>query len=301
MAGVINTGTIPAALWPGVKGWFGTEYDDYMAIVPKLFDEQSSNKSYEEVNEITSFQLAGEKAEGEAVMYDSQYKGYQTRYTNIAYALGYIVTREEIDDNLYMEVARSRSIALAKSMRETKEVVGHDIYNNAFTSFLSGDGAPLISATHGTISGNQSNLINVAADLSEASAEQLIIQMKKAIDTRNNRILLQSKSLVVPTELEFEAQRIFKSPLQNNTANNAINVLNFGQYMPDIVVSPYLTDADAWFIRSNVRDGMTLFNRSRLELTDDNDFDTDNAKFKAYERYSYGASDWRSLWGSPGV
>lgn len=299
---VITTGTHPKALWPGIKAWWGRSYAEHTEEFPLLFDKDNSDKAYEEEVEISGFGLAPVKNEGTAVVYDTEAQGAITRYTNVAYALGYIVTYEELRDDLYEVVSKRRAQQLAFSMRQTKENVGANVYNRAFNSaFTGGDGASLISTSHPTMTGNQSNQLTTAADLSEAAIEDLVIQIGQATNTRGMKISILPKSLIVPVQLMFEASRILKSVLQNDTSNNAINVLKAMGVIPEINVNHYLTSATAWFIRTNIPRGMTWFEREAVSFDQDNDFDTKNAKAACYERYSMGWSDFRGCYGTAGV
>lgn len=303
MSGVITTGNHPKALWPGVAAWFGTSYREYPLECEMVFDRDSSSKNYEEDVEITGFGLAPVKTEGSSVSYDSHSQGYTKRYTHVAYALGYIVTREELDDNLYEKVSRSRSKSLAFSMRQTKETVGANIFNRAFnSSFTGGDGKELLATDHPSLAGDWSNELAVAADLSEASLEDLLIQIMNAENSRGLKIALTGRKLIVPPNLAFDATRIVKSQLQNDTANNAINAIRAMGLLPEgVMVYHYLTDTDAWFIKTDCPEGLKLYQRTPIEFTRDSDFDTENAKAKAYERYSFGWTDPRCLYGSSGA
>lgn len=300
---VISTGSHPKALWPGIKAWWGRSYDGLPTEYTALFDMDTSEKAYEEDVEITGFGLAPVKAEGTAAVYDTETQGTVSRYTHVAYALGYIVTYEELQDNLYEQVSKRRSEALAFSMKQTKEIVAANIYNRAFTSgYTFGDGSILCVGTHASLSGSQSNVLSVSADLSEAALEDMVTQVTLAKNTRGLRIALMPKSLVVPPQLWYEANRILKSALQNDTANNAVNVLKSVNAIPEgIKMNHYLTDADAWFVRTNAPRGMIGYQRAALSFDQDNDFDTKNAKAMSYERYSFGVTDWRSIFGSPGA
>lgn len=302
-AGTITTGSHPKALWPGIKAWWGRSYGEHKEEFPDLFELDTSEKSYEEDVQVTGFGLAPVKAEGAGVSYDSESQGYVSRYTHVAYALGYIVTHEEMADNLYEVVSKRRAQALAFSMRQTKENVAANVYNRAFNSaFTGGDGKELLATDHPTLSGNQSNELTTAADLSEASLEDLIVQVMGATNDRGLKISLMPRCLIVPRQEWFNANRILKSTLQNDTANNAVNVLKATNALPDgIKVNHYLTDADAWFVRTNVPRGMIRYQREAIDFARDNDFDTSNAKAKAYERYSFGWTDFRGLYGSPGA
>lgn len=301
MAGVITTGNHPKSLWPGIAEWWGRKYDEHTEECSQLFDIGPSSMNYEEDVEVTGFGLAPVKNQGKGTTYDSEQQGTVTRYTHIAYSLGYIVTKEEIDDNLYEAVSMRRSEALAFSMRQTKENVAANVYNRAFSAtYPGGDGVAMVSASHPTVNGTQSNIIPVAVDLSEQALEDLCIQIMDAKNSRGLDISLMPKSLHVATANAFEATRILKSPLQNNTANNAINALLEMGAVPKVMVSHYFTDSDAWFIRTNAPRGMVGYMRTPIEFTQDNDFDSENAKAKCYERYDFGFTDFRGIFGSAG-
>ena len=303
MAGIITTGNHPKALWPGIKAWWGRSYNEHVEEWSQIFERDSSNKAYEEDVEVTGFGLAPVKPQGSGVNYDSETQGDVKRYTNVAYALGYIVTREEMDDCQYEVVGKRRSQALAFSMRQTEENVHANVLNRAFDSnFLGGDGLELCSTLHVTKDGTQSNELAVAADLSEASMESLVIQMMGAKNSRGLKINIMPKQLVVAPSEWFNATRILRSTLQAGSANNDVNALNFTGAIPQgIVVNHYLTDADAWFLTTNIQRGLMHFDRMGVEFTQDNDFDTENAKAKCYQRYSVGWTDWRGVYGSAGA
>lgn len=299
---VITTGNHPKALWPGIAAWWGRKYDEHTEECSQLFEIVPSSMNYEEDVEVTGFGLAPVKDQGKATSYDSEQQGTVTRYTHVAYSLGYIVTKEEIDDNLYEQVSMRRAEALAFSMRQTKENVAANVYNRAFnSSYAGGDGKEMIADDHPTVNGTQSNILPVAADLSEQSLEDMCIQIMDAKNSRGLKISLMPKSLHVATANAFEATRILKSPLQNDTANNAINALMEMGSIPKIMVSHYFNDPDAWFVRTNAPRGMIGYNRVGIEFTQDNDFDSENAKAKCYERYSFKFTDWRGIYGSPGA
>lgn len=302
---VIATSNHPKANWPGVKAWWGRQYDEHQTEYTDLFDTDSSSLNYEELVEATGFGLAPVKSEGGAVSYDSETQGTVTRVTHVAYAQGYIVTREEMDDNKYEIVSKRRAAGNAFSMRQTKENVAANIYNRAFnSSYTFGDGKELLATDHPTLNGSQSNELATAADLSESSLEDLCIQIMGAKNSRGLQINLKPQTLIVPRQLVFEAERIVKSTLQSGTANNDLNAIRAtGMFPKGIKVNHYLTDPDAFFIRTNVPMGTGLvhFQRVPIEFTQDNDFDTSNAKAKSYERYSFSVGDFRALFGSAGA
>ena len=300
---VIATGSHPKALWPGVYSWFGAKYDEHEKQYPKLFEIKSSSKNYEELVQQTGFGLAPVKPEGSSTAYDSHSQGYVARGTNVAYSLGYIVTREELADNLYESVSMRRAGSLAFSMTQTRENVGANIYNRAFNgTFTGGDAVALLVSNHPSVSGDQSNIPSASVDLSEASLEDMTIQIMDAVDPKGLKISLRPKSLIIPTALVYDANRILKSNLRVGTADNDANTLKLLGAIPEIVVNNYLTDSDAWFIRTNGADaGLCWFDRELPQFTKDEDFDTDNAKAKGYMRFIPFWGDWRALYGSPGV
>jgi hypothetical protein len=299
---VITSGNHPKLLWPGLNAIFG-KYKDLPYQHTQVFDAQSSEKSYEEDVELTGFGLAPVKSEGASISYDSHSQGPTTRYTNVTYGLGFVETIEAVEDNQYKDRAQKRTAMLARSMRVTKETVVANVINRAFSSsYLGGDGVELISTAHPTVNGTQSNELSVAADLSEASLEDMFIQIMNAVDSRGLRIRLMPKKLIVPPNQAFEAERIVKSNLQNDTALNAINAIKSTGMLPGgVMVWHYLSDTDAWFITTDAENGLKLFNRRALSFAKDSDFDTDNFKHKATERYVAGWSDWRGIYGSEGA
>lgn len=306
MAGaIISTSNHPKALWPGIAKIFGREYNQYALEYPELFDKVSSDKSYEERFESIGFGLAQVKSQGAAVRYDADQQGYLRRTPNVTMALGFIVTMEEIADNQYAELARARAAGLARSMRITKETLGALVYDRSSNaSFTGGDGQPLLSTAHPTPSGNQSNELAVAADLSEASLEDLLIQIADAKDARGLRIGLKGRKMVIAKENQFVAERIMASTLQNDTANNAVNALRSKGMLPEgYCVNHYLEDTNAFYIRTDLAQGSGLLYQERqaLAFTRDKDFDTENAKAKSVERYNFDWADWRGLFGSEGA
>ncbi len=300
---VITTGNHPKALWPGIKAWWGRQYTEHPLECRDLFDFDTSNMSYEEDIEVTGFGLAPAKSEGSSISFDSETQGVINRATHVAYALGFIVTYEELRDNLYEMVSKRRSQANAFSMRQTKETVAGNVYNRAFDSnFTFGDGIQLISTAHVTVNGTQSNRLTVDADISEKSLEDLTIQIMQATNSRGLKISLMPQSLHVHTSDWYEANRIMKSVLKNDTADNAKNVLKMLNVFPKgIMVNHYFTDTNAYFIRTNAPRGMLAYQREEISFDQDNDFNTKNAQSAAYERYSFSIGDWRGIYGSSGA
>jgi len=302
MAGVIASGNHPKFLWPGINAIFGSSYAGHGDQNVALFDTKTSNKKYEELVEQTGFGIAPVKAEGSSTAYDSHAQGVTARGTNVAYSLGYIVTREELADNQYESVAGDRAAALAYSMATTRNIVGANVYNRAFnSSYTGGDSKELLATDHSSLAGNMANELSVAADLSEASLEDLTIQIMDAKNSKGLQIALQPQCLIIPTALSYDAQRILKSIGRVDSANNDLNALNSMNVIPKVVVNNYLTDSDAWFVRTNAPSGLCWFNRENVEFTNDSDYDTDNIKHKAYMRFVPFWGDWRGLYGSAGA
>lgn len=304
MAGVILSSNHPKALWPGVKAWWGKAYDDFETEYTDLFETVSSDKAYEEDVQLVGFGLAKAKAQGASVEYDSEIQGFTTRYTHVAYALGYIVTHEELKDNKYAEVSNTRAASLARGFRQTKERVGANVYNRGFNaSYVGGDGVALFSTAHPNTSGGTfSNRLTADADFSEQALEDMIVQMMKSTDDRGLLINVMPRSLHVAPDNWFIANRVLGSTYQSNNANNAINVIKATGALPmGIKVNHYFTDPDAWFVRTNVANGLKYYEREGISFDQDNDFDTMNAKAKGYERYSFGWTDPRAVFGTPGV
>lgn len=267
-----------------------------------MFDTFTSRKRFEEDVGTSMFGIAPQKPEGTPVQYDTAQQGFLTRYNHVTYALGFIITEEMIEDDLYDVVGQKNARALAKSMRVTKEVVGANVFNRAFDSnYKGGDGVEMISASHPNVAGGTwSNKIATASDLSEASLEQAVIDIMKWTDDRGLPIMVQPKRLIIPVDLVFDAERILKSVNRVGTPDNDINALNSMGRFDDVLSNRYLTDTNAWFIKTDVNDGLKYFERKADEFAMDNDFDTSNYKYKAVGRYSFGWSDSRGVYGSPG-
>jgi hypothetical protein len=300
----INSSSFIKDLFPGLKNHFGVNYNDFDPEYRLMFDVVSSDKRYEERVQRTGYGLAPQKAEGSSLLYDTAQEGYTSRLTNVAYALGAKITREAIADNQYIELGQAQTRWMARSMMQTKENVAANVYNRGFnSSYVGGDGKELFATDHPSQAGNQSNELATPADLSEASLEDLCIQIMQAKDDRGLRINLRPKRLITATDEYFNAQRILKSELQSNTANNDINVLRAAGVIPEIVTGHYLTDADAFFIMTDIpqEEGMIFQQREEVSLEADNEFDTKNFCYSAYERYAAGWADWRGCFASPGA
>jgi hypothetical protein len=304
MAGIINTGTHPKLLWPGVRAILGQIYAEHMKEYPELYEILDSDQAYEEDVQVTGFQLPVVKAEGTSGTYDAEVQGIITRYTHIAYSLGFIVTEEEQDDNLYEKVATDRAKANAFSIQQGIENVAAFLYNNAFSStyFTTGDGVALCSNAHiNATGGTYSNVLSPGADLSEASLEDLTIQIMGAQNDRGLLINIMPRSLHIARQEWYNAERILKSVLQSDTSSNNINVLKATNAFPaGIKMNHYFTTPHAWFIRTNCQKGMTMFWRKQPDLKYDNDFSTRNILALAVLRYSLGCTDPRGVYGSNG-
>ena len=305
-AGVITTGSLPKLLWPGLQELFGVTYNQHEKTYPLLFDTVKSDKAYEEYVQVTGFGIGQYKPQGQSISYDSQQQGFVTRLTNAAYALGYIVTEEEIEDNLYPKISQSRTRSLAFSMLQAKEVNTHLIYNRAFTSgYTGGDGVVLCSTAHPNVSGGTyANTPTVAADLSEASYEDGLIAIKGFTDDKGLFINVKAKSLIVARQEWYNALRLTKSVYRPGTADNDINATLMDASVPGgAIQSVYLTSPHAWFIRTDAGgDGKGLIYQERtpIKFFQDNEFDTRNMKAGAMERYTAGWEDPRGVWGNNG-
>lgn len=301
--GVINTSSFAKALWPGINEWYGREYNEYSVEYTKLFETFKSRKNFEEDVGTSGFGLAVIKPEGAAVTFDTERQAFINRYTHLVYALGFVITREAYEDDQYDVVGARKAQALAFSMRQTKEIVAANVYNRAFNaSYTGGDGKQLLASDHPNFSGGSwSNILSTAADLSEAALEQACIDIAGFTNDRGLQIKVLPKTLILPRQLMFEAKRILGSDGRVGVANNDLNALKQLGLIPEVVTNHYLTDTDAWFIRTDVRNGMKHFERRADEFKMDEDWDTENAKYKATARYSFGWTDPRALFGSPGA
>ena len=301
--GIITSSSFAKLLWPGLNSIYGKAYADYPVEWDKLYEKNTSDKAYEEDLGLSSFGLASVKNEGAPITYDTERQGFTSRYNHVVYALGFIVTREIFEDDQYGKVGAQKAKALARSMRQTKEIIGANIYNRATTAgYNGGDGVVLLSTAHPNVAGGTfSNRMAVDADLSEAALEQAVIDIAGFRDDRGLLIAARPEKLVIPYQLQFEAKRILGAEGRVGTDLNDPNVLKDMGIFSNVVTNHYLTDPDAWFILTNVKDGMKYFERRGDVFEMDNDFDTENAKFKATSRYSFGWSDPRAIYGSPGA
>jgi hypothetical protein len=296
----ISRAQLAKELEPGLNALFGLEYDRYENEHAEIFDEESSDRAFEEEVMLGGFSTAPVKGEGTAINFDSAQETYTARYTHDTIALAFSITEEAIEDNLYDRLAGRYTKALARSMAQTKQIKAASILNNAFnTANPIGDGAALCSSAHPSLSGNQRNILNVTADLNETSLEQMLIDIAGLTDERGLKIAVRGMKLVIPKELQFIAERVLNSNLRSGTADNDANAMkNMGMLPEGAVVNHFLTDTDAFFIKTDAPNGFKYFNRSPIKTAMEGDFDTGNMRFKARERYSFGVSDWRSVFGS---
>ena len=302
---VISRSQLVKELEPGLHALFGLEYKRWEREHAEIFTEETSERAFEEETLITGFGAAPTKSEGASVEFDSAAEQWTARYVHETVALAFAITEEAVEDNLYDTLSRRYTAALARSMAYTKQVKAANVLNNAFSSsFPGGDGKELIATDHPTVqAGTQANEPSTAADLSESSLENAIISIGGFADDRNIPVAVQARKLVIPKELAFTAQRILKSELRVGTADNDVNALNsMGMFPEGYVVNHYLTDTDAFFILTDLTNtGLKMFQRRPLKTSMEPDFETGNMRFKASERYSFGFSDWRCIFGSPGA
>lgn len=300
---IITTGNFAKFLWPGINAIYGLAYKDFKVEYTDIFDTYKSDKAWEEDVGVSSFGLAIQKGEGAPVTYDTQMQGFITRYTHAEYALGFIITRNMVEDDQYGKIGSQRAKALARSMRQTKETLGANVLNRAFnTSYTGGDGKALAVSDHPNVAGGTwSNVPSTACDISEASLEQAVIDMGKWLDDRGLKIAVRPSKIIIPIDLDFETNKIMKTEYEVGTANNTVNLVR-SRFPAGVVVNHYLTDTDAWFIKTDFGgEGLKYFERRADSFDMDNDFDTSNAKFKAEARYSFGWTDPRCIYASQGA
>ena len=300
----ISRSQLVKELEPGLNALFGLEYNRYENEHAEVFDSESSDRAFEEEVILSGFGAAPVKSEGEGVSFDTAQEGYTSRYTHETIAMAFAITEEAIEDNLYDRLAGRYTRALARSMANTKQVKAANVLNNAFnSSFTGGDGVELCSAVHPlTNGGTFANELSTAADLSETSMEQSLIDIAAFVDERGLKVALQGAKLIIPKELQFTAERILKSPSRVGTSDNDINAMaNMGMIPQGYRVNHYLTDTDAFFIMTDAPNGIKQFVRAPIKTAMEGDFDTGNVRFKARERYSFGFSDPRGIFGSPGA
>ena len=291
-------------LEPGLNALFGLEYKNYENQHSEIFDVENSDRAFEEEVMLSGFGNASVKAEGAAVSFDTANESFTSRYTHETIALAFAITEEAVEDNLYDSIAKRYTKALARSMANTKQIKGANILNNGFdsTNHPGGDGKALMADDHPSLSGNQRNELSTASDLSETSIEQALIDIAAFTDERGLKIAARGVKMIIPSELQFTAERIMKSPARVGTADNDLNAIASKGMIPQgYVVNNFLTDTDAFFIKTDVPNGLKMFERAAIKTAMEGDFDTGNVRYKARERYSFGFSDWRGVFGSPGA
>ena len=300
---VINTGTFLKGMFPGVQEWFQKGADDYPLVAPKIFEQRKSAKAWEELVEYTSFGLAAVKDQGAPGIYDSHVQGDIARFTHLAYENGYQVTHEEIADNLYPALAQSRTKELRRSMERTREYVHANILNRAATAGYNGaDGVPLLSIAHAYKTGiTYANRPAVDVALSEASLEDMLLLSQAVVDSRGNPAMLNAKRLIIHRNLQFTAARILGSDYRTAGQLNDINAIKAGGYVPEVVTWQYLTTPTQWFIQTDAVAGLITQDREPVSIRDDNDFETRNAKYKAYMRFSAGWANPQAVFGTLGA
>tara|TARA_R100001509_G_scaffold164111_2_gene140496 strand:+ start:133 stop:1044 length:912 start_codon:yes stop_codon:yes gene_type:complete len=300
----INRAQLVKELVPGLHALFGLEYDRYDAEYEEIFETETSERAFEEEVMLTGFGEAPVKFEGSGVTYDTAQESFTARYSHETIALAFSLTEEAIEDNLYDTLSSRYTRALARSMMTTKNIKGANILNNAFSSsFVGGDGKELCATDHPTVGNEtQRNELSTASDLNETSLEQSLIDIAAFEDERGLKINAQARKLIIPTALQFVADRLLETPGRVGTSDNDINALrNMGMVPEGYTVNHYLTDTDAFFLTTDVPNGLKHFVRSPVATSMEGDFETGNVRYKARERYSFGFSDWRGIFGSPGA
>jgi len=300
---VISRMQLVKELEPGLNALFGLEYDRYENQHTEIFDTENSDRAFEEEVMLGGFANAAVKPEGQGIVYEDAQETFTARYTHETVALAFSLTEEAVEDNLYDKISTRYTKALARSMANTKQIKAANILNNAFNaSFAGGDGKELCATDHPTLSGDQKNELSTAADLNETSLEQMLIDIADMKDERGLKIALQGVKMIIPVQLQFVAERLMKSAGRVGTADNDINaVRNMGMVPQGYVVNNFLTDTDAFFIKTDSPNGLKHFVRAPIRTAMEGDFDTGNVRYKARERYSFGFSDWRGIFASPGA
>ena len=299
----ISRSQLVKELEPGLNALFGLEYSRYDNEHAEIFDAESSDRAFEEEVMLAGFATAPTKQEGEGVSFDTANETFTARYTHETVALAFSITEEAVEDNLYDRISSRYTKALARSMSNTKQVKAANVLNNAFdSSFTGGDGVELCSTAHPSTGGNIRNELSTASDLNETSLEQSLIDISLLTDDRGLKIALNGRKMIIPVQLQFVAERLMKTQLRTATGDNDINALrNMGMLPEGYVVNNFLTDTDAFFIKTDAPNGMKMFQRAPITTKMEGDFETGNVKYKARERYSFGFSDFRGIFGSPGA
>ena len=298
----ISRSQLVKELEPGLNALFGLEYKRYENQHAEIYTAESSDRAFEEEVMLSGFGNAQVKGEGSGVSFDEAQEPFSARYTHETVALAFAITEEAIEDNLYDRLASRYTKALARSMSNAKQVKAVDPLINGFGTFKSGDGVALFSTSHPTVAGTFKNTLTVQADLNETSLEQSMIDIGKMTDERGLRVAARGLKMIIPSELQFTAERLMKSQGRTGTADNDINaIVSMGMVPQGYRVNNYLTDTDAFYILTDVPNGMKMFNRAPLTTAMEGDFDTGNVRYKARERYSFGVSDPRGIFASQGA
>ena len=299
----ISRSQLVKELEPGLNALFGLEYKNYANEHEEIFSKENSDRAFEEEVMLSGFGNAGVKPEGQRINYDAATETFTARYTHETLALAFSITEEAIEDNLYDRLASRYTKALARSMANAKQVKAANVLNRAFnSSYTGGDGLELCSTAHTIVAGTEQNELSTAADLNETSLEQALIDIAALTDERGLKIAAKGMKLIIPSALQFTAERLMKSTQRVGTADNDINaVRNMGMIPQGYTVNHYLTDTDAFFIKTDVPNGLKHFVRAPIKTAMEGDFETGNVRYKARERYSFGWSDWRGIFGSPGA
>ena len=300
----ISRGQLVKELGPGLNALFGLEYKRYENQHAEIYATESSDRAFEEEVMLSGFAQAQVKPEGSGVTFDNAQETYTARYTHETVALAFAITEEAIEDNLYDRLASRYTKALARSMANTKQVKAVSPLINGLPSgsFQSGDGVTLFNTAHPTVAGTVKNTLTTAADLNETSLEQSMIDIAAMTDERGLKIAARGMKMIIPSELQFTAERLMKSQGRVGTADNDINAIaSMGMLPQGYVINNFLTDPDAFYIITDVPNGMKYFDRSPIKTAMEGDFDTGNVRYKARERYSFGVSDFRGIFASPGA
>lgn len=298
---VTGTGTLATLVWPGIKSVYGIEYKQYPALYSQFFTKEKSTQTFERMQGVTSLPLAGIKEEGGDLPFVGISQAFQKDYTNVTYAIGTVVTREMMEDEKYGVIKKLPKL-LAQSMYQTEETIAHNVLNNGFTTEESADGSTVFSTTHplaGQAGGTEQNTLTTAADLNQSSLEQALIDISDLVDDQSLKLRCYAKTLVVPTASQWIAEKILKTNKEVGSADNTMNPMSNQNIK--LVVSPYLTDNDAWFLVTDCPEGLTFFTRREADVDRDNDFDSHNLKFSSSKRYSVGVTNFRGVYGVAGT
>jgi hypothetical protein len=302
----INTGAFSEDLWPGIMGWFGDAYKDWEPIWEKLVDSHESDKQFEKFQGVTNYGLAGVKDQGASIPYRDKYQGFPREIINVTYGIGSTITYEMMRYDQY-NLFKSIPQQLAKSVRKTEETVVANLLNNGFSTSgnptLTADGLSLFNSAHRLVadSATQRNTPSTQADLSQTSLEQMYIDVGNFVDDQNLPIVVNAKKLIVPVESMHIARKILGTEYEVGSANNTINTVSSARMPLELVISPWLTDTDAWFVKTDEKDGLVFTDVDPVMLDRDNEFDTKNLKFSAVRLFGTGAVNYLGYYGSSGA